>query len=158
MRRLRTLVFVLLAAIAGAAAGRLFAEARRRAEAGEDPTAIDLESVRLRPQDVVPGVVAAFRVGEAPWSWLHVPTWLAAFAVNFGAAALAGDLQKIRATFEESGLADFGGHGGTRQPAETYVTTSTNGDSAPVWTAPDAPPDRPDAEPRGSAGFTPFRD
>src|SRR5690606_26043454 len=120
-----------IAAIAGAAAGRAFAEARRRAEAGEDPTAIDLDSVRLRPQDLVPGVVAAFRVREAPWSWLHVPAWLAAFAVNFGASALAGDLQKIRGMFEESGLAAFGG--GYRpddRPAGPYVSTSNNGDSA----------------------------
>ncbi|HET6690339.1 MAG TPA: hypothetical protein VFG74_05695 [Miltoncostaeaceae bacterium] len=154
MSRLRGLIFILLAALAGAAAGRAFAEARRRAEVGEDPTALDFASLRPRPQDLVPGIVAGFRVRETPWSWLGIPGWLAAFGVNFGASALAGDLQRIREMFQD----ELPGFGDAPPPAQPYVTP-VNGDSVPVWTAPDAPRDRPDPEPRtGATGFTPFRD
>jgi hypothetical protein len=60
--------------------------------------------LRVRPQDVVPGVVAAFRVGDPPWSWFHIPRWLAAFGVNFATAALSGDLGRLRELFEAGGF------------------------------------------------------
>src|SRR5690606_28888657 len=99
----------------GAVLGRLALDARKRMEAGESPTAIDPSTITLRVQDVVPGLVAAFRVKDAPWSWFHVPSWLAAFTVNLGVGALGGDLARFRAqaertAFEFAGLdaRDFG--------------------------------------------------
>jgi hypothetical protein len=100
--RLRLIVFVLIAAVAGAVAGRIAAEARRRAEAGEDPAGIDIRSITLRAQDLVPGLVAAVRVRDKPWSWLHIPSWLAAFGVNFGVAAVGGDLSRLRTMAERA--------------------------------------------------------
>ena len=96
MRRLRTIVLVLLFAVAGAALGRVAAEIRKRQEAGEDPADIDIRQVRIRPADVVPGLVAAVRVRDQPWSWLHIPSWLAAFAVNLAVAAAGGDFSRLR--------------------------------------------------------------
>lgn len=96
LRRLRTLVLVLLFAVAGAALGRIAAEIRRRQEAGEDPADIDIRQVRIRLADVVPGLVAAVRVRDQPWSWLHIPSWLAAFAVNLAVAAAGGDFSRLR--------------------------------------------------------------
>ena len=102
LRRLWFFLFVLLAAVAGAVAGRVAAELRRRAEAGDDPLDLDLSAIRLRPADVVPGLVAAFRVRDAPWSWLHIPSWLAAFGVNLGVAAVGGDLTRLREMAERA--------------------------------------------------------
>ena len=104
LRRIRSFVLISIAAIAGAVCGRAFAQMR---EQGESPLAgrgVRPSGLRIRPQDVVPGIVAAFRIGEAPWSWLHIPGWLAAFAVNFGAAALGGDIQRLRDMFERGGI------------------------------------------------------
>lgn len=103
LRRVRSFILIAIAAVAGAVCGRVFARMRA---ARQDPDAV-VEAdtgIRLRPQDFVPGLVAAFRVSEPPWSWLHVPGWLAAFSVNFAAAALAGDLGRLRELFEAGGL------------------------------------------------------
>ena len=102
LRHLRFLCFVLLAALAGAVAGRVAGEVRRRTEAGEDPMDIDITTISLRPTDLVPGLVAAFRVRDTPWSWLHIPSWLAAFGVNFGVAAVGGDLSRLREMAERA--------------------------------------------------------
>lgn len=103
VRRLRSFILIAIAAIAGAVCGRIFARMRA---AQQDPSAVVEHDpgIRLRPQDFVPGLVAAFRVSEPPWSWLHVPGWLAAFSVNFAAAALAGDFSRLRELFEAGGL------------------------------------------------------
>lgn len=127
LRRIRSLVFVMVAAAAGAFLGRLALNARQRMEAGEPATAIDPASMSLRVQDVVPGLVAAFRVKDAPWSWFHIPSWLAAFAVNFGMGALGGDLARLReraerTAFEFAGLdpRDFGRDYDSDDYTETY--------------------------------------
>ena len=101
-RRLRSLIFVLAAAVIGAVLGRIAFRARERMEAGESPLDIDPAAVRMRPQDFIPGLVAAFRVKDAPWSWFHIPAWLAAFAVNFGVGALGGDLARLKAQAERT--------------------------------------------------------
>ena len=99
LRRLRSLLLIALGAVAGALAGRLAAELRRRAEAGEELggalEAVSLNPRTLSPRELVPGVVAAVRVRDVPWSYLHVPSWLAALSVNFGAAALARELEQL---------------------------------------------------------------
>lgn len=118
-RRLRSLAFILVGAVLGAALGRIALQARQNIERGEPATAVDLGHVTLRLQDVVPGLVAAFRVHDAPWSWFHIPAGLAAFAVNFGVGAVGGDVTRLREQAERTafGLAgldarDFGFGGG----------------------------------------------
>lgn len=115
LRRLRSLAIILLAAAAGAVLGRLALEARKNVDQGEPATAIDLDRITLRAQDFVPGLVAAFRVNDPPWSWLPIPAWLAAFLVNFGVGAVGGDMTRLReeaerAAFRFAGLdaRDFG--------------------------------------------------
>ena len=107
MRRIRFLLFIAVAAIAGAVAGRIAAEVRRQQEAGE-PIDISLSDVKFRAQDVVPGLVAAARVRDTPWSWLHIPSWLAAFGVNFGVGAVGGDLSRIREMAERAAFSFAG--------------------------------------------------
>lgn len=89
--RLFGILFALLAAVAGAVLGRMAADLRRQSEAGE-PLQLETESVSLRPRDVMPGVIAALRVHDRPWSYLHIPSWFAAFSVNFAFAALSREL------------------------------------------------------------------
>ena len=101
MGRIRFLLFIAVAAIAGAVLGRIAAEVRRQEEAGE-PFDISLRTVTIRVQDVVPGLVAAARVRDTPWSWLHIPSWLAAFGVNLGVGAVGGDLSRIREMAERA--------------------------------------------------------
>lgn len=107
-RRPRSLILIVLAAGIGALAGRWVAEARGRLATGDDPLEIDLHDLHVRPQDVVPGVMAGFRVGEPPWSWFHVPGWLVAFGMNFVAAAAGGDLDRLRQMAEERALQALG--------------------------------------------------
>ena len=94
-RRLRLLFIAVLFALLGAVAGRAVGEIRRQQAADETPH-LDLDRMNLRPQDVIPGVVAAMRVTGRPWSLLHVPPWLAAFGVNFAIAAFASELGPLR--------------------------------------------------------------
>ncbi|MDA0351850.1 MAG: hypothetical protein O3A10_06530 [Chloroflexi bacterium] len=126
-RRSRNLILILLAAAAGAMIGRWVAEARSRIDAGEDPLAVDLHDLQIRPQDFIPGVVAAFRVGEPPWSWLHIPNWVAAFGTNFAAAAVGGDLDRLRQMAEDRAMSALGLDRDTEieiedipQPAESH--------------------------------------
>lgn len=106
-RRLRNLILIGLAAVVGSALGRYAAQIHARIDAGEDPLGAAFE-FDIRPQELVPGVVAAFRVGEPPWSWLHVPAWLAAFATNFAVTAVGGDLDRLRQTIEERAMGMLG--------------------------------------------------
>jgi hypothetical protein len=155
LRRLRAILIVLAAAVLGAALGRAAFEARERMQAGEDVTALDLEHVKPRIQDVIPGLVAAFRVKDAPWSWFHIPSWLAAFAVNLALAAVGGDIASIREraermAFEFAGLdaRDFG-LGGMDEREDRGSPGTTPGSSA-QWSAPPPPP--PPPPPPGSPG------
>jgi len=108
LRRLRSALLVLAAAALGAVAGRVALEARRRQEAGLDPLGLDVRRVTLRPQDLMPGIVAAFRMKDPPWSWLHIPAPLAAFGVNLGVAAFGGDLAALRRTVERAATGAMG--------------------------------------------------
>ncbi len=183
MRRIRFLLFIAVAAIVGAVAGRVAAEVRRQQEAGE-PISVSLDDVKIRIQDVVPGLVAAARVRDTPWSWMHIPSWMAAFGVNFGVAAVGGDLSRIREMAERAAF----GFAGIELPGEdepvseviyavtddappsttayTSATpatpptppaapfTSSNTGGSVTWTSP-APERRDDAP---TAGFTAFSD
>lgn len=135
---------VALFALIGAVIGRLTADLRRQTEAGEEPH-IDLDAITLRPRDVVPGLVAAMRVRDRPWSYLHIPSWLAALCVNFGLAALGGDLSELRRMASNLGGFDFD-------------TGSDFDDEPPA--APDQPPaawdvDEPAATAAGASPATP---
>lgn len=177
MGRIRFLLFIALAAVAGAVAGRVAAEVRRQQEAGE-PVNISIRDLKIRAQDLVPGLVAAARVRDTPWSWLHIPSWLAAFGVNFGVGAVGGDLSRIREMAERA-VFGFAGIEIPRddddiqvdavyevvveEPAPAYAPASSNGApayAAPAstgsvtWTAPGAPDRREDAP----TGFTAFGD
>ena len=104
LRWLASTLGIVLAAVAGALLGRLAAELRRRAERGGDLAdvldEVSLDPRTLTPREVVPGLVAAVRVGDVPWSYLHIPRWLAALCVNGGAAVLARELAQIEAMME----------------------------------------------------------
>lgn len=91
--------------VLGAAAGHIAADMRKQQAAGEEPSQINLDSIDLHPRDIVPGIIAAMRVTSAPWSWLHVPPWLAAFAVNF---AFVGFAKELRSLKDMSGLSGMG--------------------------------------------------
>jgi len=82
VRRLRTILLTVIFAVGGAIAGRMAANAQRRA-AGDDRPAGGSSLTGLNAQAVIPGLIAAMRVGERPWSLLHIPPWLAAGSINF---------------------------------------------------------------------------
>jgi hypothetical protein len=146
MRRVRSLLFVLVAAALGAVLGRIALEARQKMDAGESPTSVDLRHVTLRVQDIVPGLVAAFRVKDAPWSWFHIPSWLAAFGVNFGLTAVGGDITRLREqvermAFEVAGLdaRDFGLGGDYEEGAFDSDVSASDSTAAPAPEPPPAP-------------------
>ncbi len=177
MRRIRSLLFIAIAAAIGAIAGRVAAEVRRQQESGE-PVEIKLEHILPRAQDLVPGLVAAARVRDTPWSWLHIPSWMAAFGTNFAVGAVGGDLSTLRemaerAAFSFAGIelpdddedddepldvpSAFTPHEVVRDvpPTPPYAAPPSdmpyNGGGSVTWTSP-APVERRDAP----AGFTAF--
>lgn len=171
MGRIRFLLLIAIAASAGAVAGRVAAEVRRQRDAGQHID-LSLADVKIRLQDVVPGLVAAARVRDTPWSWLHIPSWLAAFGMNLGVGAVGGDLSRIRemaerAAFGFAGIEiprdddpdDIGAYevvldDNDLAPRGAAAHTSTNGDGSVTWTAP-GPSERRDDAP---TGFSAFRD
>jgi hypothetical protein len=185
-RLLRMIILVAIFAVAGAVLGRVAAEVRRRQEAGEDPADIDFRSIRVRPADIVPGLVAAVRVRDRPWSWLHIPSWMAAFGVNLAVAAAGGDFSRFRqmaerAAFSMTGI-EFPGDDQHEDydVYETYETRYASTAYAPegdpeaatdaeppsgaqegtTWTVPGSEQPREERERSGGSagGFTPFRD
>ena len=152
---LRSVLLTLLFALLGAAAGRVFAEQRRRTAEDEPDlldegpaAALEVALAQPSPRELVPGLVAALRVRDRPWSFLGVPPWAAAFAVNFLASALGGSLEEA---LERLGLTvpAHDGHEDDEPHAER--------DAASHWTAP-LPTDPPPPDPPPSEGFTPFED
>ncbi len=139
MRRIRTLLFVIIAAVGGAVAGRMAADARRKREAGEP---FQPGAVTLKPQDLIPGIVAAMRVRDKPWSLLRVPSWLAAFAVNFAVGAVGSDLQRLREMAERGEMPPF---------ITQYRAAHSNGDAGPEWHATEPAADEEPSETESSA-------
>ncbi|MEZ4504112.1 MAG: hypothetical protein R3C39_15925 [Dehalococcoidia bacterium] len=95
LRAIRLIVLGIIGAAVGAFAGRLAADVRRQIDAGLAPS-VDPSTIELRPRDVVPGLLAAMRSGDRPWSYLHIPAWFVAFAVNFALAAFSEELEPLR--------------------------------------------------------------
>lgn len=143
IRSVRRAVMVMVYAVVGAVAGRVAMDLRQRHLRGE-PLEVKLDASSLRPQEVVPGLIAAMRVRDRPWSYLHIPGWFAAFAVNFAVAALGRELRPLddetgepRAVFDAAA-----------EP-RTVVTPAEAGSGGAS-----------DPAPGGSAGvgFTPFEE
>lgn len=141
IRSVRRAVMVMVYAVVGAVAGRVAMDLRQRHLRGE-PLEIKLDASSLRPQEVVPGLIAAMRVRDRPWSYLHIPGWFAAFAVNFAVSALGRELRPA----DDEDVAARSVFDAAAEP-RTIVTTSEPGPGAAS-----AP------EPAGGAGegFTPF--
>lgn len=84
MRQLRTIVLTIGGAALGVVAGRWYARARRDGDTLLAPVAA-AERAAVTPiglQDVIPGVILAFRLRGASWQRLGLPVWFVAFAVN----------------------------------------------------------------------------
>src|SRR5207245_983745 len=138
----------LVGAALGAAAGRLVARWRADSEAGLDPQ-LDMAAAQPRPRALVPGLVAALRVTDRPWSYLHSPAWLAAFGVNFAVAALARELGPLLRALGVRGMAEDEVE--ERGPAWTSAGPRTE-----IWTT-ETPSTPPSGEPAPSTpGFRPF--
>jgi hypothetical protein len=148
LQRTRNLILIVLAAAAGALIGRWIAEARSRLDRGDDPLAVDLHDLHVRPQDFVPGVIAAFRVGEPPWSWLHIPAWLAAFGTNFATAAVGGDLDRLRRMAEDRALSAFGLDSEETIEVQDVPPAAPEEPASPFAAPPPPPPTQPPPPPR----------
>ena len=140
-RRLRQLVIAVIFGVLGAAAGRAFVDLRRQRQSGEpsETPTLSLDRISVRPQDVAPGIVAAMRVTNRPWSWLHIPPWLAAFAINFALVAFARELASMRGMSMGS------------IPGMGEVEDDAPWDDGPGDDAPTPPFDGSADEPQGSA-------
>lgn len=79
MRRLRTILLTIGCAVLGVVAGRWYARTRRDGSVGAAPIA---PTAPIALQDVVPGIILAFRLRGEPWKRFGLPSWLVAFAVN----------------------------------------------------------------------------
>lgn len=149
MRFLRVVFATLVAAALGAVLGRLVAGLRRESQ-GEEAMAFDVGALTPSPQELVPGIVAAMRVTDAPWSALHVPPWLAAFVVNFSMAALGRELGPLLKTF------GFGGSDEDDSPARPAdIWTVEARPAEPAWAPPPAAPTAPPAPAAPSAPAAP---
>ena len=153
MRFIRTILGALIAAALGVVLGRLVAGLRREAQ-GEEPMAFDASTLLPQPQDVVPGLVAALRVSDAPWSALHVPPWLAAFVVNFALTALGREIAPLLRTFGIGGDEDDADEPAPGHSDLWTVEATREPEAAPA----PAPAPAPAAAPRPSTypGFRPF--
>ena len=142
IRSVRRAIMVMVYAVLGAVAGRVAMDLRQRQLRGE-PLEVKLDASSLRPQEIVPGIIAAMRVRDRPWSYLHIPGWFAAFAVNFAVSALGRELRPPNDEAAD-GAPSFGSADGSR----TILTTTEH--------SPPASSGEPGAD--APEGFTPFRD
>ena len=138
IRGVRRAILVVVYAVLGAVAGRVAMDLRRRHLQGE-PLEVKLDASTLRPQEIVPGLIAAMRVRDRPWSYLHIPGWFAAFAINFAVSAVGRELQP---------LADDSPEHTEPAPEPRTVVTPAEGAAPAAGSA-----GREDAAPEG---FTPF--
>lgn len=127
--RLFGILFALVAAVLGAVLGKAAANMQRQREAGE-AVHLDLDALSVRPKDVMPGIVAALRVRDRPWSFLHVPSWVAAFVVNFGFAALSRQLGPLLGALRGDAMDD--------DEMDTYPYP--NVEATRAWTSAPTPP------------------
>ena len=148
---LRTVVLSAIFALLGAAVGRALAEQRRRLDEGETtlidegPAAcLDVAMTQPTAREIVPGLVAALRVRDRPWSFLGIPPWAAAFAVNFLVTAMGPSLGEA---LERLGFAV------PRMPDAATVIEGWPEDGDAARRAAPPPP-----EPPAGEGFTPFEE
>ena len=140
IRRLRLLLIVVLFGVLGAVAGRVAGELRRQQPSGGMPQ-LSLDRLNLKPSDVAPGIVVATRMGSPPWSWLHVPPWLAAFAVNFALGAFSDEIRQR-----------FGRPAAEEQTADADASSEPAPEPAPAWPAAAPPEPAAEAPPSTVAG------
>jgi hypothetical protein len=144
MRFVRSVLAALIFSVLGVVAGRVL-ERWRRPVNGVEPSPIDLADLQPRPRDLMPGLIAALRVRDEPWSYLHIPSWLAAFTVNFAVVALSRELGPLLNVLglapSEEDLA--------AEPAPSSMNRRTE-----IWTAEVPPEPAPAAAP--VSGFRPF--
>jgi hypothetical protein len=150
-RHLRNFILIGLAAVVGSALGRYAAQMHARIDAGDDPLGAEFD-FEIRPQELVPGVVAAFRVGEPPWSWFNVPAWMAAFATNFAVAAVGGDLDRLRQNIEARAIGMLGLD--TEREVDIHDVTPMESAADSAFTSEPPMPFAADA-PAATAPFTP---
>jgi len=160
LRKFRIVLIAVGFAVLGAVAGRVAADLRRRREQGE-PLEVTREATIPRPQEVVPGLIAALRVRDRPWLYLQIPGWFAAFAVNFAFSALGRELRP----FARSGFGEEPATGPvwTRDAAAEARTTIVPPADALEPADEAAPAEVSVATPEhagngSSQGFAPFRD
>lgn len=159
MGKVRTAIVAVVCAVLGAVAGRAVVQWRRQTAAGRQPN-LDFAALQPGPREVVSGLVAALRVQDRPWSYLRIPSWLAAFAVNLAVGALAQELAPLLRAF---GIAtpEAPVHGGSNGARAAGIVTSE------IWTAetlspspepPSPPGPHSPLEPRSplDPGFRPF--
>ena len=142
IRGVRRAILVVVYAVLGAVAGRVAMDLRQRHLQGE-PLEVKLDASALRPQEIVPGLIAAMRVRDRPWSYLHIPGWFAAFAINFAVSAVGRELQPLA---EDS--PEHSEPAPDPAPAPRTVVTPAEGAAPAAGSA-----GREDAAPEG---FTPF--
>ncbi len=132
-RRLCAIFVAILAALAGAMLGKKVADMRRQSQA-RDEADTGIGDALVRPRDVIPGLVAALRVRDRPWSYLHIPSWLAAFSVNFAFAAGGRELGPLlRALRGEGNGAPM--YRDAEDPMAWGVSASASGATPPESTA-----------------------
>lgn len=153
MRRVLSLLFALTCAVAGAAAGRAIIRWREDTAAGREPS-LDLEELQPAVREVIPGLVAALRVHDQPWSYLHIPSWLAAFVVN---AALGGLSKELAPLLRMFGMDAPEEADEPAPPARSQADTARASGivTSEVWMA-DRIPSTPQAPPAPASGFRPF--
>ena len=91
---MRSILLACAGAFLGAVAGRALVELRHRRH-GADLPPISPRDLLPGPGDVIPGLIAAARASEPPWSYLHIPRWLAAAGVSFVTTAFSRELQPL---------------------------------------------------------------
>ena len=147
MGRIRQIMLTLLCGFLDAMAGRLLSDWRRRdrdSNMAVDATDGIVDALRVGPRELVPGLVAAMRVGEPPWSFLRIPPWLAAFAVNFAFGAAGRELhpffQRFTGTRERPAPARW------EPPSSTHdVVVESGATGAPIEST--QPPGAPELSP-----------
>ena len=144
IRFLRRSILVIVYAVLGAVAGRVAMDLRRRHAEGE-PLEVKLDASSLRPQEIIPGLIAALRVRDRPWSYLHIPGWFAAFTINFAVSALGRELQPLVGDDLDDSERVY------EATSEPRTTATTAEDDAPASSTPESGGDAP-------TGFAPFRD
>ena len=155
---LRVVVVTVLFALLGAAAGRLLAEQPRRAETGEaGPSSLEVALELPKPQELVPGLVAALRVGDRPWSFLHIPPWAAAFAVNLVVAAMGRELQPLAGGLSREG-SGFGFDGSPAAHPRAPDAPSVEVETVVVDGHAEGRSNGPAGAARPVEGFVPFED